>query len=337
MIAAVKTENVQEVIVQEVEKPKLSPGEVLIQVDFCGVCGSDLHAYNHSKGYEFVRKPIILGHEFSGTVIETCEIKNPSLIGKKVIVESMHYCGECENCKNRRFAICNNIKIIGLHINGGMAQYVKVNEKFVREITVNLSSKHAALTEPMSIAVHAVDGIAKVKPNDRVFVQGPGIIGFFVSLVCKKRGAKVILSGLERDFESRLKKCIDYGIQPFVAGKDKLDEKVDIFFECSGSSSGVESGLKMLKKGGRGVIVALYEHPTSIFLTPFVRSEVQILTSYGSNPHEYVESMKILEYFGETLNQFISIYSLNEVRDAFQSGLNQRVLKPMINIKSSFE
>jgi L-iditol 2-dehydrogenase len=337
MLAAVKTENVQEVVVREVAKPVLLPGEVLIKVDYCGVCGSDLHAYNHSKGYEFVKKPIVLGHELSGTVVETYDTENQSLIGKKVIVESMNFCGECENCKKGNYSICDNIKVLGLHFDGGMAQYVKVKEKFVKEINVNISSKLAALTEPMSIAVHAVDAIAKVGFNDLVFVQGPGIIGFFVSLVCKIRGANVILAGLEKDYENRLSKCGKFGIQPFISGRDKLNGMVDIFFECSGASNGVESGLKTLKKGGKAIIVALYEHPTTIFLTPFVRNEIQILTSYGSNPEEYEESMKILEHYGDSLNQLISIYPLQKTDSAFKDGLNQKVLKPLINIKDSFK
>ncbi|MED4298805.1 alcohol dehydrogenase catalytic domain-containing protein, partial [Priestia megaterium] len=281
MLTVVKTEKVRELKVQNQEKPLLDKNEVLIKVDYCGVCGSDLHAYSHSKGYEFVEKPIILGHEISGEVVESYDKSTNHLIGKKVIVESMNYCGECENCQNGRHSICEHNKVIGLHYDGGMAQFVKTKSIYVREIPEDLSVRTAALSEPLSIAVHAVNRAGEINNKHSVHVQGPGIIGFFVGLVCVQKGAKVILSGLGKDYESRLSKCSEFGMIPLIADKESLTEKVDVLFECSGSNAAVKTGFKSLKKGGRSIFVALYEQEINLFLTQFVRNEWPLITSYG--------------------------------------------------------
>lgn len=332
MLAAIKTEKEREIIVEVTEKPVLKSGEVLIQVDYCGVCGSDLHAYNHSKGYEFVKKPIILGHEISGKVVEVYNSGSKGLLNKNVIIKPMNYCNECENCKNGRKSICLNIQVLGLHFNGGMSQLVKTKEKHIREIPADLSLKIAALSEPMAIAVHAVEIAKDITKDQVILVQGPGIIGFFVSLVCVQKGAKVILSGLEKDYENRLSKCLDFGIIPHVVERGALQEKVDILFECSGSNAAIKSGFNSLKKGGKAVFVALYEETTNLFLTDLVRNEWPILTSYGCNPVDFDVALEVLSKYAELLDNIVSVYPLQETSKAFQDGLNQKVLKPILRI-----
>ncbi|MDQ0219150.1 hypothetical protein ELQ35_11945 [Peribacillus cavernae] len=332
MRAAIKTENAGEIILQEKDLPRLSSEELLVKVEYCGVCGSDLHAFNHSKGYEFVKKPIILGHEFSGSVVDCFDASLSHLKGKNVIVESMNYCGQCENCLNGRKSICTQNKVIGLHFDGGMAQFVKTKAQYVREVPDGMPLHLAALSEPMAIAVHAVRQAGEKSKNDTILVQGPGIIGFFVSVILAQQGAKVILSGLQQDYENRLSKCRTFGVIPHIVESGNLEEKVDIVFECSGSNAAVKSGFRSLKKGAKAVFVALYEHETTLFLTELVRSEVSIITSYGCNPDDYSMAFSVLDSLSEKLIDVMTIYPLAEVAQAFEDGLNQVVLKPMLAI-----
>lgn len=332
MLVAIKTENTREIVLQEAPIPQLEKGEVLIKVDYCGVCGSDLHAYTHSKGYEFVKKPIILGHEFSGIVTSCCDETNSSLLGKKVIVESMHYCNHCENCRAGRYSICENNKVIGFHFNGGMAQYVKTKATFVREIPEEMSSKVAALSEPMGIAVHAVNKADEIDKNQVVLVQGPGIIGFFVGLILVKKGVRVILSGLEDDYESRLVKARKFGMETYVSGQDQLKEKVDMIFECSGSSAAVQGSFSYLKKGGKAIFVALYEKDVNLFLTDLVRNEWPIITSYGCDPVDYENALEVLREYEDELESIITAYPLSKVNQAFIDSINKDVLKSILSI-----
>ncbi|WP_042346978.1 zinc-dependent alcohol dehydrogenase [Bacillus massiliigorillae] len=330
MLAAIKTEIPRKIELKDEQIPTLNEGDLLIKVESCGVCGSDLHAFTHSKGYEFVKKPIILGHEIAGVVVDCFHESDKCWIGKKVIIESMHYCNECDNCKDGRFSICEKNTVIGLHFNGGMAEYVKTKKRFTKSIQNNMELKSAALSEPLAIAVHAVKKAGEIKENQVILVQGPGIIGFFVGLVCLNKGAKVILSGLERDYQTRLAKGEQFGMIPHVADRSELTEKVDILFECSGSTVAVSGGFHQLKKGGKAIFVALYEQTVNLYLTDLVRNEWPIITSYGCDPIDYEEAFHLLVEKQRELDSIISYYSLSQVEMAFNDSLNQKVLKAML-------
>ncbi|MED1472418.1 zinc-dependent alcohol dehydrogenase [Bacillus salipaludis] len=333
MLAAVKTENSREIVLIDEKIPELNKGELLIKVEGCGVCGSDLHAFTHSKGYEFVNKPIILGHEIAGEVVDCFDPVDQGLLGQKVIIESMHYCNACKNCKSGRYSICENNQVIGLHFNGGMAEYVKTYKRYIREIPEDLPPSLAALSEPMAIAVHAVKKAGEIKENQSVLIQGPGIIGFFVGLVCLSKGAKVILSGLERDYESRLSKAAEFGMQIHITDGEPLLQKVDILFECSGSSVAFSSGFSRLKKGGKAIVVALYEQTVKLFLTDLVRNEWPIITSYGCDPEDYEEAFIHLREHQIKLQQMTSYYSLKNTEKAFTDSLAQKILKAVLLVK----
>jgi L-iditol 2-dehydrogenase len=333
MLAAVKTELPKKIILNQKPIPQLKEGELLIKVEGCGVCGSDLHAFTHSKGYEFVPKPIILGHEIAGEVVAGYDQVDEGWLGQKVIIESMHYCNECENCRAGRYSICENNKVIGLHFNGGMAEYVKSNKRYVRVIPNDLPTKIAALSEPMAIAVHAVKKAGGIKENQLVFVQGPGIIGFFVGLVCLSKGAKVILSGLEKDYEFRLSKAREFGMDIHVVDRETLTQKPELLFECSGASAAVSSGISRLKKGGKAIIVALYEQNVNLFLTDLVRNEWPIITSYGCDPIDFAEAFNLLKEHQTKLLQIISYYSLQDTATAFADSLNQKILKAVLLVE----
>jgi L-iditol 2-dehydrogenase len=335
MLAAIKTENYQEIIVKEIELQALSTGEVLIKVDYCGVCGSDLHAYNNAPAYE-TTKNRILGHEIFGTVIDTFDHENTHLLNKSVIVESIQGCGKCSNCLEKKSHICNEFKVIGVHYDGGMAEFVKCQAKFVQEVPNDLPGVLGALIEPMAIAIHAVEYIAHISPGNRVLVQGPGIIGFFVGLACMNRGAKVILSGLPRDYEARLKHCSSFGMEPYIIGEaEKFIDKVDVIFECSGSNKALHQGLNFIKKGGKVVLVAMYEEEVNLFLSTLVRNEISLLSSYGCQSEEYKRALQIIKQFESKLMQIVSIYQLSEAPQAFNDAVSQKVLKPILQVSKN--
>ncbi|BCJ85586.1 zinc-binding dehydrogenase [Effusibacillus dendaii] len=198
----------------------------------------------------------------------------------------------------------------------------------------DLSSPIAALVEPLSIANHAAEAVGKVKPGDKVWVQGCGIIGFFVGVVCRFAGAEVTIAGLPKDKEARLRHASSFGMKPFIMGEsDNTTEKVDLLFECSGSPGGIRDGLERLKKGGRAVMVALYEHDITLPLTKAVRNEWELLTSYGCQPSDYVRSFSILKQLKSQLQNVVSVYPIAMARQAFDDALQQKVLKPILNVK----
>ncbi|MCL7749619.1 zinc-dependent alcohol dehydrogenase [Halalkalibacter alkaliphilus] len=331
MLAAVKTTTYREINTQEWDMPKLEEGEVLIKVDYCGVCGSDLHAYNHASSYHFVDLPRVLGHEISGRVIDVVDERDQQLLNKHVFVESIQYCGNCSNCLEGKTNICLHFNVIGLHYDGGMAQYVKCKSHFVQEAPSNVDSSVLSLVEPMAIAIHAVETISNVKKGHKVLVQGAGIIGFFVAITCKELGAEVVISGLQEDKDTRLFHTENFGITSYINSElNTLSQDMDVVFECSGSTRALVEGFSLLKKGGDAVWVALYEQDIELPLALIVRNEWTIYPSYGCVPTDYKRALEIIEKYTNQLDSIVTYYPFEKAHLAFEDALKKKVLKPIL-------
>ncbi|WP_066292379.1 zinc-dependent alcohol dehydrogenase [Bacillus sp. FJAT-29937] len=332
MIALVKTNTENEFQIEHRPLPQLEIDEVLIKVDFCGICGSDLHAASHANGYEFVPKPIILGHELVGPIVKLHPDNNKKeLLNVRVVVEPALYCNNCEHCLNGQYNICSNIKCLGLHYDGGMAEFVKVKMDKIHRIPESLPSGVAVLTEPLTVAIHAVQAVGKVTDNMNVLVQGCGIIGIFVALAAKNQGAKVTISGLKKDWESRLKYAEQLGIETEIFEEHSNEKKYfDMIFECSGSSIAAEKGIYRLKKGGKLVLVALYEQEVKFPVNIMVRGEINILTSYACSSSDYQKAFSILDKYKNKIQNIVTIYSLKDGPQAFSDARQQKVLKPIL-------
>ncbi len=192
-----------EAAVTEVPRPTPGPGEVLIKVSGCGICGSDLHAYNNDPGYEFVTPPVILGHEFAGMVVEAGPGVPPSLVGSPVTTVAIQGCLLCPTCLSGDSHLCPERKVIGLHFDGAMAGYVVTKADQILPLPSNLDLSLAPLVEPVSVALHALRRTV-IRPGDKVVVSGPGPIGLLCAGLAKLHGAKVLLLGMNRDAKVRL-------------------------------------------------------------------------------------------------------------------------------------
>src|SRR5699024_9297779 len=137
------------------------------------------------------------------------------------------------------------------------------------------------------------------------------------------------------DYYSRLKKFEKFQMIPHVVEDGFIEEQADIIFECSGSNQSVAATFKQLKKGGSAVVVALYEQETQLFLTDIVRSECAIIPSYGSDPIDYEEAVQVLNKHAEQLEEIIHYYPFAQVKNAFEDGVQQKVLKPVIHINEN--
>jgi L-iditol 2-dehydrogenase len=332
--ALVNTKVKNEFLIEKRPIPNLEKDEVLIKVEYCGVCGSDLHAASNAKGYEFIPKPIILGHELSGYVIQIHPgSNNKDLLDSRVVVEPGVYCNKCKQCLNGRRNICSNIKALGLHYDGGMAEYVKVKADFIHQIPESLPYEMAAMTEPLSVALHAVQKVGNVKENQNVLVQGCGIIGYFAAIAAKNRGANVTISGLKKDWEYRLRYAELFGIETEIV-EDTANKKkdFDMIFECSGSSIAAETGILRLKKGGTFVLVALYEQEVKFPVNNMVRGEINILPSYAYDRNDFQQAFDLLNEHQEKFKNIISIYPLENGPQAFADARQQKVLKPILKM-----
>jgi threonine dehydrogenase-like Zn-dependent dehydrogenase len=173
--------------------PELAEDEALIKVKYAGICGSDVHIF--TGHHPTAKAPVILGHEFVGTVMKINSRKSLKFkIGDRVVAEPLISCGVCEACLAGNGHVCKNLKLLGIHTDGAFAEYVKVSVAKIIPVADHLSDRVAALTEPFAVGFH-VNQRADLKNGDTALVIGGGPIGLIVGMVAKVSGAsKVIFS-----------------------------------------------------------------------------------------------------------------------------------------------
>src|SRR5512139_2815615 len=168
----------EEIEVAEVPQPELEGDEVLIRVAYCGICGSDLEAFQTGM-YE---PGMIIGHEFSGTIAALGSRVAGWQIGDRVVVSDVLACGECAPCRQGRLDACASLTMIGVTHDGGMAEYAKIAARALHHLANNITLQQGALVEPLSVALHGVRR-SRLKAGDDVLIMGAGPIGL-LTLQC---------------------------------------------------------------------------------------------------------------------------------------------------------
>ncbi|WP_415378858.1 zinc-dependent alcohol dehydrogenase [Halosimplex sp. TS25] len=325
--------------VQEGERPSPGPAEVLVRVHSAGICGSDAHAYEYEGGYDWIAMPRIMGHEYSGEVVEVGDEVRSFEPGDRVVEEPIHHCGECFQCRNGEENICQNFSITGMHRDGAYAEYTVVDPEFLHAVPDGVSLADAAITEPLSIATRAVLTRSSINPGDDVLVEGPGPIGVFTAAVADSLGANVLVSGLGQDATSRLPLVESLGIDTINISDEDLETQAsvrtddvgfDAVFDASGHYTGVETGVEVVRKGGEVVVVGIPREPSEILMTPVVRGEIDVVSSYGSDWTNFEQALRLMEN-GEIDAEAVvdDSFSTADPTAAFEAFLNSEVVKPV--------
>lgn len=194
--------NVKDVRVENVQEPQVKDDTVKIKVKWCGICGSDLHEYlagpifipvGHPHPITGEMAPVILGHEFSGEIVEVGKNVTNLKVGDRVAVEPMDVCGKCPACLEGKYNLCSSLGFHGLAGGGGgFSEYTTFPAKFVHKIPDSLSYEKAALIEPMSVALHSLR-VGKFEIGQTAVVAGAGPIGLATVECLKAAGAKQII------------------------------------------------------------------------------------------------------------------------------------------------
>ncbi len=212
MKAVVKYDNVAGATeVRSVPVPEIGPDDVLVKVAYIGVCGSDPHMHHNRVSYK-VNVPLILGHEFSGTIEKVGANVKGYAVGEAVTCEThADYCGKCELCRTNNYHVCRERKGFGFQANGAFAKYVKVPSRILHKLPAGVSLREASLTEPLCVAYNAIVKYSKVKPGDTVVIIGPGPIGILCTKMVSMVGAaNIVVVGTEGD-DGRLEIAKEYG------------------------------------------------------------------------------------------------------------------------------
>lgn len=279
----------KDVRVEEREQGILSPTQVRIKVAYAGICGSDLHAYQDGAGIQqcslhplsLQKAPLILGHEFSGEIVEIgAEVKHLRL-GQRVVVEPLYFCKHCQYCMAGKYNLCENFGFVGLNSDGGFADYAVVEAYMVYPIPEQLSYMEAALVEPTAVALFAVRQ-SSLKIGQKVVVWGSGPIGLLTILCVKAAGASEIyaidISNERLALAKQLgaKTINSLQVDNVVDEINRLSQGIDVCFECAGVQDSMDSAIAMLKKGGELIIIAAITAPLKLNFFDVLIKELNI-------------------------------------------------------------
>lgn len=292
----------KDVRVENIEEPVVSKGKVKIKVKWCGICGTDLHEYlagpmvipvEQSHPLTGAKAPVVLGHEYSGEVVEIGEGVTKFKTGDRVTVEPIICCGKCPACKEGKY---NHCFMLGAHgymdTCGGFSEYTVFPEEFVHKLPDNVSYEKGALSEPMSVALNSLKN-GNFQVGQTALVLGAGPIGLATIECLKAAGARLVVvlqrKSVRQEYAKRA--GADYVFDPSEVDVPSEVRKltdglgVDVAFETTGAQIGFDTGLNSLKYEGTFVITSLWKEPINFNPTEIVFSEKRIVgtSAYRGN------------------------------------------------------
>jgi L-iditol 2-dehydrogenase len=316
-----------QVEVVSVPRPAVQKDEVLIEVKYAGVCGTDLHILHDM--FQSIRPPVTLGHEFSGVIAEKGPDVSNWQIGDRVTIESTaSFCGQCRSCRTGDTQRCLQRCAYGIVEDGAFAKYVAVRQDALHKLPDHISFQEAALTEPLAVAIHAVLERTAISQDDTVLVTGPGPIGQLVLQVAKATGAKVIVTGTSKD-EDRLNLATKLGADQ-VLRADRQDLKVlveditdgsgvDVAFESSGAAAAVQDCISATRKGADIVQIGLLGRPLELDYDQLAIKELNLRGSFTHNHQSWVKALEYMKSSKVNLKAVISDeFPIDQWQEAFQ-------------------
>jgi L-iditol 2-dehydrogenase len=260
------------------EVPEPGPREVLVEVAAVGVCGSDVHYYEHGRiGSFVVEAPMILGHESAGRVVAAGAEVTRHAVGDRVTLEPGVPCGECRECRAGRYNLCKDVRFFATPpIDGAFANFVAIHEDFAFALPDGVSDEAGALIEPLAVGVWACQK-AGVRAGDRVLVTGAGPIGLLVQQCALAFGAtEVTVADVN---PARLAVAERTGATRTVrSDQEALDLEVDAFVECSGHPAALKAGIAAVRPAGTVVVVGMGPEEDSVLPLSLIQNRELWLT-----------------------------------------------------------
>jgi L-iditol 2-dehydrogenase len=235
--------------------PKPAPGQVLVEIAAVGICGSDVHYYEHGRiGDYVVRDPMIIGHESAGTVVDVGDGVDLNRVGELVALEPGVPCRSCTQCLRGHYNLCPRVVFFATPpVDGSISHYVTIDAAFAHPAPSGLTAEQAAMAEPVSVGIWAARKSA-VTGGDRVLITGAGPIGLLAGQVARALGADPSVITDVSDF--RLARARDLGLRTAQAGT-ALEEEFDVLLECSGAPAALTEGMRALAPAGRVALVGM--------------------------------------------------------------------------------
>lgn len=335
-----KTKPKPGVEVKDIPKPRPAADEVLIKVKSAAICGSDLGIYHYTSAYSKMKLPVVLGHEFSGEIMELGKKVIGYEKGDRVLSESVKACGVCEFCKKGMSNLCDRSTLFGIHADGGFAEYITVPYKLLHKMPDGMTYDQAALVEPLSNAVHFVRDITPFKIDDYVIVQGCGPIGLFSAQLFKLGGARVLVTGLSVD-KLRFEIAEKLGLETLNIETESLEERVmkdtggkgaDIAFVAVGAPPAIKQATQIIKKRGLVTVIGIFGKEVSLDMTWVVRREIKIHGAYDAKPVNFPQSIDLINRGLVDVDSILTHkLSLDQTQEGFKVALDKTGGKVVFN------
>lgn len=324
--------------VADLPTPHAGPGELVLRNQVCGVCGTDVHIYHGEPGSADVNPPVVLGHEYSGEVVEVGEGVTGFAVGDHVTVDPNIYCGHCVYCQNGKKQLCPSMEAIGVTRDGGFAQYslIPASQAFKLEPTVPWEA--AAMAEPLACCLHGID-LAGIQVGDKVCVVGGGAIGLLMVQLAKLSGASQIV--LSEPNEKRRQVGLQLGANAALdptrpdaqeAFAQVLDGGANVVIECVGNVPAVKSAFQF---AGKGATVLLFSVPKvdATFDLPLFDVYKKELTIKGSfvNPDTHARAVALINSGKVDFGPIITHrFTLDQLPEAIAMQMSDASIKVVV-------
>ena len=316
----------EKVEVRETPVPAPGPGDVLLRVRACGICGTDLHTY---RGELPVAPTVSLGHEFAGEVARLGEGVQGFEAGQRVSVEPLRYCRQCAYCRSGAYNLCPKRVLLGTFASGGLAEYVSLPAYALYPLPDMIDFELAALVEPLAVAVHGLH-LVDLAFGDRVLILGSGSIGVMTALAARAMGAAEVIATYRHEHQAE-------AIAAAGAGRtvhaDKITslvgEKPDVVVETvGGHADTLNHAVGLVRAGGRVSLLGLFPSPPQINALAVMLNEVRVVGGItycrpGARS-DFETALRIIEADPERARRLISHrFPLAETAEAFRTAADK--------------
>ncbi|SFI69376.1 2-desacetyl-2-hydroxyethyl bacteriochlorophyllide A dehydrogenase [Paenibacillus sp. UNC496MF] len=322
----------------ELEEPAFEPGEAVVRIKRIGICGTDLHAFKGNQPY--FTYPRILGHELSGIIERIGDNEAGLREGDRVSVIPYLHCGACIACRNGKTNCCTQMRVLGVHTDGGMRERMSVPVTHL--ISANdLTLDQAAVIEPLSIGAHAVRR-SELKPGETALVIGAGPIGLGVMAMAKQRGARVIAMDMN---EERLAFCqrwakVDHTVHALRDPKARLEglnagDLPTVVFDATGNAGSMAGAFDYAAHGGKLVYVGLVKGDIAFSDPDFHKRELTLLASRNATKEDFLHVLDVVKSGAIDVGGYISHRApFDEMIARFDSWLRPEtnVIKAMVEL-----
>jgi len=327
----------EKIELREVPVPAPGPGEVLLRVRACGICGSDLHFY---RGELPMIPTISPGHEFAGEVAEVGEGVQGMAPGQRVLAEPLRTCRECSYCRTGKYEICSERVLLGTRAPGALAEYVTVAAYTLYPLPDSLDYELAALVEPLAVTVHGLH-LVDLSFGERVVVLGSGSIGILATLAARALGAAEVVATFR--YEHQAQAVLAAGASRAVPEGEAAglaNERPDVVVEAvGGHADTLSQAIGLVRPGGRVAVLGLFTRPAQVNALALMLNEVRAvggMTYCRPDQHsDFDTALRIIEADSERARRVISHrFPLRQVDEAFRTAADKSTASLKVQVQS---